>query len=150
MEQFVQYLPYDALGKRTLRIEQDKLVLTYRNLTRNFVDEHPFNTINPSFRFVRRGDSEWDGVLFGFVISAIILAFVTKMMHSTLLRIIFLAIQIILLFAAVYLLGIKLLKREYCHILDDTGETIVALRVTSSSKEFINRLKASMDKNRKG
>ena len=146
MDQFIQYLPYDALGKRTLRIEQDKLVLTYKNLTRNFVDEHPFKSINPSFKYIKRGDSEWDSVLFGLVIAVIILGFVTKMIHSPIPKIIFLTIQIATLFTTVYLLGVKLIKREYCHILDDTGETIVAMRVTPKSKEFINRLKAAMEK----
>jgi hypothetical protein len=147
MDQFVQYLPYDALGKRILRIERDKLVISYKNLTRNFVDEHPFKAVNPSFKYVRRGDSEWDGVLFGLVISAIVLVLFTKMLHSLTLRTIFLTIQISMLFAAVYLLGVKFIKREYCHILDDTGETIVAIRVTAKSKEFIGRLKAAMEKN---
>ena len=145
MDQFVQYLPYDALGKRTLRIEQDKMVLAYKNLTRNFTDEHPFKAINPEFKYVKRGDNEWDGVLFGLVITAIILAFITKMMRSLTPHLICLSIQIAMLFAAVYLLGVKFLKRDYCHILDDSGETIVAIRVTPKSKVFLNKLRAAID-----
>jgi hypothetical protein len=144
MDQFVQYLPYDALGKRTLRLEQDKLVLTYKNLTRNYTDEFPFEKINPVFKYVKRGESEWDGVLLGLVVSAIALVLFTKMLHSLIVRTVFLSIQVCMLFAAVYLLAIKFIKRDYCYILDDSGDVIVALKVTPHAKAFIAKLSEKM------
>jgi len=146
VDTFIQYLPYDALAKRTLTLEQDKLAMHFKNLTRNFSDEFPYTKINPDIKTVHRAEKEWNGIVYGLIVSYIVFLILTKMSQALYLRTAFLVIQIALLVGAAWFGVLMFLKKEYYYIFDTDGECILMIKATPKAKEFVKKLRNKLGK----
>jgi hypothetical protein len=144
VDTFIQYLPYDALAKRTLTLEQDKLSMHFKNLTRNFSDDFPYQKINPDIKTVHRAEKEWSGVVYGLIVTYIVFLILTKMSQALYLRTAFLVIQIAMLAIAVWLGVLMFRKQDYYYIFDTDGECILMIKATVKAKEFVKKLKAKL------
>lgn len=144
MDRFIQYLPYDALGKRTVTIEQNGLTIHFKNINRNFSDEYPYAKINPDFKIVSRGETEWSGVIYGLVVFSIFMFLVIKMSHGLIFKCTVWSIQFCALVTAVYLLALRFIKKDYHYIFDLSGECILSMKKTPASDEFVRKLKARL------
>ena len=137
----IQRLPYDSLAKRTITLEADKLVMEYRNIVRSFTDDYLYAHLSPDIKTVRRGASEWSGVIYGFVVTFMVFFLFTKMSHSLLFRVIFLGLQVAALAGVVWLLLLWVIKRDYYYILDRSGDCILCLKATPKAREFVKKLR---------
>jgi hypothetical protein len=144
MEQFTQYLPYDALAKRTLVLDQEKLTIHFKSLNRNFTDEYPYAKINPTIKSVRRGEREWTGVVYGLVVTYIVFLILTKMSQALYLRVPFIVIQVAMLGIAAWLGSLMFLKKEFHYIFDTDGECILMIKATPKANEFLKKLKGKL------
>ncbi|MBN2037204.1 MAG: hypothetical protein JW768_10715 [Chitinispirillaceae bacterium] len=144
MTTFVQYLPYDALATRTITLEPDKIVMHYKSLNRNYSEEYAYSDINPDFRTVRRGEKEWSGVIYGLIMSSVVLFIFVKIAHSFLFKSLFLFTEFAFLITAAYLFSRIVLKKEFVYIFDRNGECILALKATHRAKEFVNNLRGKV------
>jgi hypothetical protein len=144
VDTFIQYLPYDALAKRTLTLEQEKLSMHFKNLTRNFSDDFPYQKINPDIKTVHRAEKEWSGVVYGLIVTYIVFLILTKMSQALYLRTAFLVIQIGMLAIAVWLGVLMFRKQDYYYIFDTDGECILMIKATVKAKEFVKKLKAKL------
>jgi hypothetical protein len=145
MDIFTQRLPYDGLAKRTVTLTQDKLVIDYKNFARNSTDDYDYRKIDPDFRTVRRGETEWSNVVFGFLIAFLVLFIFSKMSPSLLFKSIVLSIEVCTIVIALYLFARLFIKKEHLYVLDDTGDCILSLKSTPKSRAFIAKLKAKVD-----
>ena len=50
MDVFTQRLPYEGFAKRTITLEQDKLVIDYKNIARSLTDDYSYGKIDPFSR----------------------------------------------------------------------------------------------------
>jgi hypothetical protein len=148
MDVFTQRLPWDSLGTRTLALESDKLVMNHKNFSRSFTDDYDYRKIDPVFRTVRRGETEWSGVVYGLVVASIIFFVLSKMSSAQIFSSVVIGIQLCTALAAVYLIFRILLKKDHIYILDDTGDCIVALRSTPKARAFAAELKSRIEKTR--
>jgi hypothetical protein len=146
MDTFVQHLPYDALATRKITLEPEKIVMHYKSLNRNFNEQYGYADLDPDFKTVRRGEKEWSGVIYGFIISSVVLFLFVKIAHSFLFKSLFLGIQIALLITAAYLFSLIMLKKEFVYIFDRSGECILTLKATPKAKEFVKKLRAKVQK----
>jgi hypothetical protein len=146
VDTFIQYLPYDAFAKRTLALEQDKLSMHFKNLTRNFSDEFPYKKINPDIKIVRRAEKEWNGMVYGLIVTYIVFLILTKMSQALYLRTTFVVIQVAVLILAAWLGLLMFLKKDYYYIFDTDGECILMLPVTPKAKEFVKKLRGNIEK----
>ena len=144
MDTFIQYLPYDALAKRTLTLEQDKLSVHFKSLNRNFSDEYPYAKINPEIRTVHRAEKEWSGIVYGLIVTYIVFLILTKMSQALYLRTVFIVIQILMLGAAAWLGILMFIKKDYYYIFDTAGECILMIQATPKGKEFVKKLKGKL------
>ena len=145
MDTFIQYLLYDALAKRTLTLEQDKLSMRFKSLTRNFSDEYPYAKINPDIRTVHRAEKEWSGIVYGLIVTYVVFLILTKMSQALYLRTVFIVIQILMLAAAAWLGALMFIKKDYYYIFDTAGECILMIQATPKAKEFVKKLKNKME-----
>jgi hypothetical protein len=144
VDTFIQYLPYDALAKRTLTLEQDKLSMHFKNMTRNFSDEFPYKKINPDIKMVRRAEKEWSGVVYGLIVTYIVFLILTKMSQALYLRTTFVVIQIAMLATAAWFGFLMFRKQDYFYIFDTDGECILMIKATPKAKEFVKKLKGKL------
>jgi uncharacterized membrane protein len=145
MDVFTQRLPYDGLAKRTLTLEQDKLVVNYKNVVRNLTDDYAYGKINPDFKTVKRGETEWSSIVYGLVITSMIFFILSKMSPSLLFKSIVLGIQVCTVVIAVYLLALIFIKKTHIYVLDTSDDCILALKSTPKSRAFVVKLKAKVD-----
>jgi hypothetical protein len=144
MDTFIQHLPYDALAKRTITLEQDNVAMHFKSLTRNFSDEYPYAKINPDFKTVRRGEKEWGGIIYSLIIASIVFVILTKMSQALMLRTIFLSLQITMLILAAILVVIMFSKKDYFYIFDTDGECLLMIRATDKGKAFVKKLREKL------
>jgi len=145
MDVFAQRLPYDGLAKRTVTLEQDKLIIGYKNIARNFIDDYDYRKIDPGFKTIRRGETEWSGVVYGLVVASVVLFLFSKMSPGLLFKSIVLGIQVCTVTAAVYLFALIFIKKDHIYILDTSGDCILALKSTPKSRAFVAKLKAKVE-----
>lgn len=148
MDQFTQHMPYDYLGKRTIRIEDDRIVIDSKNILRTLSDDYRYEKINPVFKTVRRGEKEWGSIVYGLIVSTIVLFLLLKMFHNGLFTVIVYCIQLSMIGTAVYLLSLGYFKRNFIYVLDTSGDGIFSLKETDRSKEFLKKLKAKIEKSK--
>lgn len=146
MEQFTQQLPYDYLGKRTIKLENERIVIDSKNMLRTLSDDYSYDKIDPEFKTISRGEKEWGNIVYGLIISLIVLLFFQKMFHNGLFTIIVYCIELCVIAAAAYLVSLGFFKRNFIFVLDTSGNCIFFLKETARSKEFINRLKEHIEK----
>lgn len=146
MSSLVQHLPYDALAKKTITLEQDTMTIEFKSLNRRFTDEFPYAKINPAITTVHRGEKEWMNVIYGVVVTYIVFFILTKMTQALVARTVFLAIQLALLGITVFLGLLMFLKRDYYHVFDIDGECILTIQANEKGKEFVKKLKGKLDK----
>jgi hypothetical protein len=144
MNSLIQYLPYDALAKRTLTLEEDKLSIRFKSLNRNFSDEFPYAKINPEIKTVRRGEKDWMGVIYGVVVTYIVFFILTKMTEALAVRAVFVAMQVILLITTAILGAFMFIKKDYYYIFDSDGECILMIRTDEKGKEFVKTLRGKL------
>jgi hypothetical protein len=144
MDVFIQRLPWDSLATRTLTLEADRLVINHKNFVRSFTDDYDYRKIDPVFRTVRRGETEWSNFVFGLVLASTVFFVISKMSSSLIFRSVVIGIQLFAALTAVYLISRIFLKKEHIYILDTTGDCIAALRSTPKAKAFASKLKEKM------
>jgi hypothetical protein len=148
MDQFVQHMLYDYLGKRTIKLESDKIVIDSKNMLRTLTDDYPYSKIDPEFKTIRRGEKEWGGIVYGLIISILLLLFFQKIFHNGLFTIIVYCIELCAIATAVYLVSLGYFKRRFIFVLDTSGNCIFSLKETVQSKEFIKKLKERTEKSK--
>lgn len=141
MDVFTERLFYDGLAKRTITLEPDKLVIAYKNIARNFTDDYAYLKIDPDFKTVRRGETEWSNVVYGLVVASMVFFILSKMSPALLFKSIVLGIQLCAVATAVYLLARIFLKKDHIYVLDTTGDCIISLKSTPKSRAFVAKLK---------
>jgi hypothetical protein len=146
MNTFIQHLPWEGFAKRTLTLEEEKLIIDYRSPGQNLTDDIPYGRINPDIRLVRRGATEWSNVVFGLVIAMLAVFVISKMSRSMLVMSITLVVQLCIVVPALVLVALIFIKKEYIYVLDDTGECLFSLRATPKAKTFIGKMKERMEK----
>jgi hypothetical protein len=149
MDVFMERLYHDGFAKRTVTIEQDKLVINLKSIGRNFTDDYDYSKIDPSFKTVRRGETEWSNVVYGLVVASMVFFILSKMSSSLLFKSIVLAVQVCTVAAAVYLLARIFIKKEHLYILDTAGDCVLVFRSTPKSRAFVAKLKARAEAARK-
>jgi hypothetical protein len=145
MDVFTENLFYDSLAKRTLTLESEKLVINYKNIARSFIDDWDYRKIDPVFRTMRRGESEWSNVVFGLVIVSVVFFILTKMSSSLVFNGIVLVVQLCTALVTVFLFARIFLKRDFIYILDTSGDCILSLRSTPRAKAFAAKLKEKVE-----
>ena len=145
MDVFARRLPYDGLAKRTVTLEQDKLVIDYKNFARNSTDDYDYRKIDPGIKTIRRGETEWSSVVYGLVVASVVLFLLSKMSPGLLFTSIVLGIQVCTAAAAVYLFACIFIKKDHIYILDTSGDCILALKSTPKSRAFVAKLKAKVE-----
>lgn len=148
MDRFIQQMPYDYLGKRTIKLEEDKIIIDSKNMVRTLSDDYPYAKIDPEFKTIRRGEKEWGSVVYGLIVSILILLFFQKMFHNGLFTIIVYCIELCVIAAAVYLVSLGFFKKNFIFVLDTSGNCIFSLKETAESKEFIKKLKERIEKSK--
>jgi hypothetical protein len=148
MDQFIQQLPYDYLGKKTITIENNRLAITSKNLLQSISDEYPFEKIDPVFKTISRGEKEWGNVVYGLIVATIGFFLLIKIFHNGLFSIIAYVIQLCLIATACYLLSLGYFKRNFIYVLDTAGDCIIALKESPKSTEFLKKLKARLEKSK--
>ena len=144
MDVFTERLPWDGLATRRFTLENDRLVIRYKNIARSFEDEYDYRKIDPVARTVRRGETEWSNVVFGLVIASIAFFILTKMSSSLVFNSIVLIVQLCTALAAVYLIALIFFKKEHIYIMDTSGDCILSLKSTPKSRAFAARLNAKV------
>ncbi|MBN1131080.1 MAG: hypothetical protein JXA71_18975 [Chitinispirillaceae bacterium] len=144
MDSFIQYLPYDALAKRTITLEQDKLTLTHKSLNRNFSDEFPYAKINPGIKTVRRGEHEWSNIIYIVVVTYIVFFILTKMTQALYARTVFVVFQVAMLAIAAVLGALMFIKKDYYYLFDNDGECILMIKANKKGREFVKKLKEKL------
>lgn len=145
MDVYTERLPWDSLATRRLTLENDRLVISYKNIARSFEDEYDYRKIDPVATTVRRGETEWSNVVFGLVIASIVFFILTKMSSSLVFSSIVLIVQLCTAIAAVYLITIIFFKKEHIYIMDTSGDCILSLKSTPRARAFVAKLKAKVD-----
>lgn len=144
MHVFTEYLPYDALAKRTISLDHDKLSIHFKSMNRNYSDEFPYAKINHDIKVVRRGEKEWSGVVYGLIVGYIVFLILTKMSQALYLRTPFLVIQFVLLGIAAWLGMLMFLKKEFFYLFDSDGECIAMIKATPKSRVFVKNLREKL------
>ncbi|MGA2507310.1 MAG: hypothetical protein ABSF80_07540 [Chitinispirillaceae bacterium] len=145
MDVFTQRLPYEGFAKRTITLEQDKLVIDYKNIARSLTDDYSYGKIDPVFKTIRRGETEWSSIVYGLVITSMVFFILSKMSPSLLFKSIVLGIQVCTVVIAVYLLALIFYKKAHIYVLDTSGDCILALKSTPKSRAFAAKLKAKVE-----
>jgi hypothetical protein len=141
MDDFTEKLPWDGLAKRRLTLAPEKLVIHYKNVARDFEDEYDYGKIDPDFRTVRRGETEWSNAVFGLVIASIVFFILTKMSSSLIFNAIVLAVQLCTALLAVVLIARIFIKKNHLYIMDTSGDSILTIRSTPRARAFAAKLK---------
>jgi hypothetical protein len=146
MDQFIQHIPYDYLGKRTIRLENDRIVIDSRNMLHALSDDYPYNKIDPAFKTIRRGEKEWGNIVYGLIVATISLFILLKMFHNGLLTLIVYCVQLSMIASAAYLVSLGYFKKNFIYVLDTSGNCVFSLKENDRSKEFLKKLKAKVEK----
>ena len=146
MDVFTEKLPWDGFAKRRLTLGPDKLVIAYKNIAHSFEDEYDYKKIDPVFRVIRRGETEWSNVVFGLVIASIVFFILTKMSSSIIFNSIVLAVQLCTALLAVWLIARIFLKKDHLYLMDTSGDCICSLRSTPKAIAFAAKLKMKTEK----
>jgi hypothetical protein len=141
MDVFTEKLPWDGLAKQRLTLGPGKLVIHYKNIARSFEDEYDYRKIDPDFRTVRRGETEWSNAVFGLVIASIVFFILTKMSSSLIFNAIVLAVQLCTALLAVVLIARIFIKKDHLYIMDTSGDCFLTLKSTSKARAFVAKLK---------
>jgi hypothetical protein len=145
MDIFTERLPYDSLATRRLALEAGRLVIRFKNLARSFEDEYDYRKIDPVFKIVRRGETEWSNTVFGLVIVSIVFFILTKMSSSLVFNGIVLSVQLCTALIAVFLIALIFIKKDHLYIMDTSGDCFLTLKSTPKSREFAAKLKAKVE-----
>ena len=145
MDQFTQQMPYDYLGKRTITLESDKLVINSKNMLGSLSDDYSYSKVDPQFKTILRGEKEWGNVVYGLIISILVLLFIQKVFHNGLFTLIIYGLELVAIAAAVYFVSLGYFKKNFIFVLDTSGNCLFTLKETPKSKEFIKKLKVRME-----
>jgi len=145
MNQFIKYEPYDYLGKRTIKIEPDKLVIDSKNMLRTLSDDYSYTRVNPVFKTVCHGEKEWGNIIYGLIIASLICVFLIKMFHNGVFTLLVYFILLSFFVTAGYLVFLGFFKRNFIYVLDANGDPLFALKETPQSKEFLKKLKTQIE-----
>ena len=145
MDIFTEKLPWDGFATRRLTLGPDKLALSYKNIARSFEDEYDYGKIDPVFRTVRRGETEWSNIVFGLVIASIVFFILTKMSSSLIFNGIVLIVQLCTAVLAVWLIARIFIKKDHIYIMDTSGDCILTLRSTPKARAFVVKLKTKTE-----
>lgn len=148
MDQFIQQMPYDYLGKRTIKLESDKIVINSKNMLGSLSDDFPYSKIDPDFKTILRGEKEWGTIVYGLLISILVLLFFQKIFHNGVFTIIIYGLELLAITAAVYLVSLGYFKKNFIFVLDISGNCIFSLKDTPKSKDFIKKLKVRIEQSR--
>jgi hypothetical protein len=148
MDQFIQQMPYDYLGKRTIKLDDDKIIIDSKNMLRTLSDDYPYAKIDPEFKTIRRGEKEWGSIVYGLIVSAVVLFLLLKVSNNMMFKVIVLCIQLCTIATATYLLSLGYFKRNFVFVLDIEGNCVFSLKETDKSKEFIKKLKERIEKSK--
>ena len=149
MDVFIQRIPWKGFAKQTLTLGVDKLVIFYKGFDQTIEDEYLYKGLHLAIKNVRRGESAWTNVIFGLIITSIVLFLCTKMSPSLLFKAIVLILNFAVLITAGALFLQRFIKREYVYLFDASGECILMLRVTPGSRPFIAALRQNIETVRK-
>jgi D-alanyl-lipoteichoic acid acyltransferase DltB (MBOAT superfamily) len=141
MEQFIQHIPYDYLGKRTIGLDNDKLVINTKNLLQAISDDYSYDKIDPEFKTIRRGEKEWGNIVYGLIVFAVVLFLLLKVFNNMTFKVVVLCLQLCTIAAATYLLSLGYFKRNFIYVLDTSGNCILLLKETDKSIAFTKKLK---------
>jgi hypothetical protein len=145
MDQFIKREPYDYLGKKTIELHSDRIVINSKNLVRSMSDDWSYSLINPEFRTIRRGEKEWGNVIYGLIITVIVFFLLIKGVNIGLFTLIAYGIQLTCMISAGYFVFLGFFKRNFVYVLDKTGDPIFALKETPEAKEFLKKLKTHIE-----
>jgi hypothetical protein len=146
MDQFIQLMPYDYLGKRIFKLESDKIIINSKNMLSSLSDDYSYSKIDPVFKTILRGEKEWGNIVYGLIISILVLLFFQKVVHNGVFTIIVYGLELCAIASAAYLVSLGYFKKNFIVVLDTSGNCIFSLKESVKSMEFAKKLKARIEK----
>ncbi len=144
MNRFIQRHLWEGNARRTMTLGPDKLVIDGKKAGVSISDDYFYRDITPAVKNTRRGEPGWSSVIYGIVVVSLALFVATRMVQSTVAKMIILAFDYALLLIAGFFFILTVKKSDYADFYDADGDRFLSIKVTSKSKPFIAALRGKI------
>jgi hypothetical protein len=139
--QLTQTYPADYLGKQTFTALDDKFVIHYKNLLREYTVEYTYSEFRTKTMKSRHGDTDWTTLGWNLLFAIIVLSLVVRFIYPEITQSLSFALFLVaLLIGSLIAHLMRFVKHDTVSFFDKDNDYICEIKFTNKNKKVAHEL----------